>query len=58
MEMPMTEHPLFNSVPEIKDNKLGVVERKDVINNLKNWEKGFSLGLDFRFILGGRKMVN
>lgn len=35
MEMPMTEHLLFNSVPEIKDNKLGVVGRKYTINNLK-----------------------
>lgn len=35
MEMPMTEHLLFNSVPEIKDNNLGVLGRKYTTNNLK-----------------------
>jgi hypothetical protein len=45
MEMPVTEELLFNLVPEIKDNKLGLVKRKDVINNLENKEKVFFLVL-------------
>lgn len=36
MEMPMTENLLFKSVSELKDKNLGVVMRKEVINNLKN----------------------
>lgn len=35
-EMPETEYSLFNAVAEIKDGKLRMVRRKDVINNLKN----------------------
>lgn len=40
MEMPMTEWPLFTSVPEMQDNTLGVVRRTEVINNFKSEENG------------------
>ena len=36
MGMPVIWYPLLNSVPEKKDNKLGVVRKKDVINHVKN----------------------
>lgn len=33
----MIEYPLFNSIPEIKDNKLGWgrMRKRDIINNVK-----------------------
>lgn len=58
MEMPVIWYPLFNSVPEKKDNTLGVVRKKDVINHVKNQENRLSFGLGFRFTLGGRKISN
>lgn len=32
MKMPMTEYPLFDSAPEIKNNMSGLVRRMDIIN--------------------------